>query len=76
VPTLKGGTITISWQPDDGATTYRVLHRQGTSWVSRGAYSVTSYTGLDGADDPEWRIYVASGTCTPIPRPQTFVDPS
>ena len=43
---------------------------------SRGTYTATSYTGADGADDPQWRVYVASGTCTPIPGPQTYVDPN
>ena len=69
------GTVTISWSPVPGAATYRVARREGALWVSRGAYSSTTYVGPDGADDPQWRIYVASGSCTPIPGPAAFVDP-
>ena len=70
------GTVTMSWNPVPGAASYRVARRDSDSWVVKATVSGTTYTGADGTDDPQWRIYVAAGSCTGVPGPATAFDPS
>ena len=69
------GTVSFSWSPVPGASTYRITRRSGSGWVGLGTTANTSWSGLDPTDDPDYRVYVASGTCTPIPGPATTFDP-
>jgi hypothetical protein len=70
------GTVYFAWNPIPGATGYRVARRQGSSWVVVATVSGTTYSGADAADDPQWRVYVGTGTCTPVPGPTTVFDPT
>jgi hypothetical protein len=70
------GVVTFSWSPVEGAMSYRIARREGTAWVIKGTVSGTSYSGADAADDPQWRVYVASGSCKPVPGPATAFDPT
>jgi hypothetical protein len=70
------GTVTMNWSPVLGATSYRVARRTGSSWTVVATVTGTSYTGADAADDPQWRVYVAAGSCTPVPGPATAFDPA
>jgi len=69
------GTITMNWAPVEGATGYRVARRENGAWVTKATVFGTTYSGPDGSDDPDWRIYVGYGLCTPMPGPVTIVDP-
>lgn len=72
----RGGTVSFSWNPVVGASTYRVQRQiSGSSWSTRATSSSTSFTGGDATNDPNWRVYVYSGSCTPIPGPATVFDP-
>jgi thermitase len=72
----RGGTVTFSWAAQARATTYRIQRQNsGGSWSTRATVSTTSYTGSDGLNDPNWRISVQSGSCTPLPGPATTFDP-
>jgi hypothetical protein len=70
-----GGTVSFRWDAVAGATLYRVARRQGNSWVVQGTPTGTSWTGADAADDPQWRVYVGKGTCSPLPGATTVFDP-
>ena len=70
-----GGTVTFSWGAVPGASTYRITRRSGTSWVGLGTTANRSWSGTDPADDPDYRVYLATGTCTPVPGPATTFDP-
>ncbi len=74
--TSRGGTVSFSWNPIVGASTYRVQRQiSGNSWSTRTTTSATSFSGGDSSNDPNWRVFVYSGTCTPIPGPATVFDP-
>jgi hypothetical protein len=66
----------MNWNPIVGATGYRVARREGGAWVVKATVTGTTYTGADAADDPQWRIYVGTGSCTPVPGPATAFDPT
>jgi subtilisin family serine protease len=72
----RGGTVSFTWSPVQGATQYRVQRQSGgSSWSTRQTSSATSFTGSDASSDPNWRVFVYQGTCTPIPGPATVFDP-
>lgn len=70
------GSVYFAWDPIPGATGYRVARRQGSTWVVVTTVSGTSFSGADAADDPQWRVYVGTGACTPTPGPATAFDPT
>ena len=72
---VGGGTVSFTWTPVAGANSYRISRRNGAIWMVVGTVTGTSYTGPDAADDPQWRVYIATGTCTPVPGPATAFDP-
>ena len=71
-----GGTISFTWNVITGATNYRI-QRQRTdgTWSTRSTTSGASFTGSDGSTDPNWRVFVYSGSCIPIPGPATVFNP-
>jgi subtilisin family serine protease len=71
----RGGTVSFTWSPVEGATQYRVQRQTSSGWSTRRTSSATSYTGSDSSSDPSWRVYVYQGSCTPIPGPATVFDP-
>lgn len=72
----RGGTISISWNGINGASTYRVQRQNNNgSWSTRTTTSATSFTGSDSYSDPNWRIFIYSGSCRPLPGPSTVLDP-
>jgi subtilisin family serine protease len=72
----RGGTVTFSWSAVSGASQYRVQRQNsGGSWSTRQTSSATTFTGSDGSNDPNWRVFVYSGSCTPLPGPSTVFDP-
>ncbi|MBI2034209.1 MAG: S8 family serine peptidase [Candidatus Levybacteria bacterium] len=72
----RGGTVSFSWNPVLGASNYRVQRQNSSgSWSTRKTTSSTSFTGSDASNDPNWRVFVYSGSCTPIPGPATTFDP-
>jgi hypothetical protein len=72
----RGGTVSFTWSPVQGATQYRVQRQSGSSnWSTRLTSSATSFTGSDASGDPSWRVFVYQGSCTPIPGPATVFDP-
>jgi len=72
----SGGTVSFSWSPVAGASTYRVQRQNSTgSWSTRKTTSSTSFTGGDASNDPNWIVFVYSGSCTPLPGPATIFDP-
>jgi thermitase len=71
-----GGTVSFTWNPVAGASSYRIQRqRSDGSWQTRATKSSTSFTGSDTSTDPDWRVFVYSGSCTPIPGPATVFDP-
>lgn len=70
-----GGTVSFSWNPINGATNYRIQRQVGNLWIVVLTTSNTSFSGVDSFTDPNWRVYVNSGTCTPIPGPAIIFDP-
>ncbi|MBI4037682.1 S8 family serine peptidase [Candidatus Curtissbacteria bacterium] len=72
----SGGTVSFAWNPVAGVTLYRV-QRQRTdgTWNTRTTSSSTSFTGSDVLNDPNWRVFISAGTCTPIPGPDVVFDP-
>lgn len=72
----KGGTVSFSWKPITGASTYRIQRQtNANSWSNITTTNKTNYSGNDASNDPKWRVFVYSGTCTPIPGPSTVLDP-
>lgn len=72
----KGGTVSFVWNPVVGASKYRVQRQNSNgSWSTRTTTSSTSFTGGDLSNDPNWRVFVYSGSCSPIPGPVTVFDP-
>jgi len=72
----RGGTVSFSWKAVAGATRYRVQRQNSRgTWSTRTTTSATKYTASDASSDPNWRIFVYAGTCTPIPGPVTVFDP-
>lgn len=71
----KGGTVSFSWSSVAGASKYRVQRQNGSSWSTRTTTSSTSFTGGDSSNDPNWRVFVYSGSCSPIPGPSVIFDP-
>ncbi len=71
-----GGIVSFSWNGETGATQYRV-QRQRTdgTWSTRATTSSTSFTGNDAQNDPNWRVFVFKGSCSPIPGPATVFNP-
>lgn len=71
-----GGTVSFAWDTVFGATRYRVQRQRiDGAWSTRTTTSSTSFTGNDSGNDPNWRVFVYSGSCTPIPGPATVFDP-
>lgn len=71
-----GGTVKFSWNPIPGASTFRVQRQNSNgSWSTRATTSATSFSGSDSSNDPNWRVFVYSGSCTPIPGPAVVFDP-
>jgi subtilase family serine protease len=71
-----GGTVTFAWSAVSGATRYTVQRQNSSgSWSTITTTSGTSYRGRDASSDPQWRVYVSSGTCSPLPGPATTFDP-
>ncbi|GEM_PF-2758054 len=71
-----GGTVSFAWSPVSGASNYRVQRQNSSgSWSTRTTTSSTSFTGGDASNDPNWRVFVYSGSCSPIPGPATTFDP-
>lgn len=71
-----GGTVSFTWSKVVGATSYRVQRQMsGGSWSTRATTSLISFTGGDSANDPNWRVFIWSGSCTPVPGPATVFDP-
>ena len=72
----RDGTVSFSWQAVAGASTYRVQRQNNSgSWSTRATTSSTSFNGSDNFNDPNWRVFVYSGSCRPIPGPTTVFDP-
>lgn len=72
----RGGTVSFSWNSVVGASNYRVQRQNSSgSWSTRTTTSSTSFTGGDSSNDPNWRVFVYSGSCSPIPGPATVFDP-
>lgn len=72
----RGGTVSLSWNGVNGASTYRVQRQNNNGdWSTRTTTSSTSFTGGDASSDPNWRVFVYSGTCRPLPGPSTVLDP-
>lgn len=72
----RGGTVSFSWNSVPGASTYRIQRQNNNgNWSTRTTTSSTSFTGGDASNDPNWRIFVYSGTCRPLPGPTTTFDP-
>ncbi|OGH07687.1 MAG: hypothetical protein A2W22_00435 [Candidatus Levybacteria bacterium RBG_16_35_11] len=71
----RGGTVSFAWNPVTGASSYRVQRQNGRSWSTRATTSLTSFTGGDASSDPNWRVFVYSGSCAPIPGPAITFDP-
>ncbi|KKR92083.1 hypothetical protein A3A55_04005 [Candidatus Roizmanbacteria bacterium RIFCSPLOWO2_01_FULL_40_14] len=72
----RGGTVSFAWNPVAGASNYRVQRQNNSnSWSTRTTTSSTSFTGGDVSNDPNWRVFVYSGSCSPIPGPATVFDP-
>jgi methionine-rich copper-binding protein CopC len=69
------GTVSFAWNAVPGASTYRIERQSFSSWTTVTTTSSTSYSGSDSFMDPNWRVSVASGTCTPVPGPATTFDP-
>lgn len=71
-----GGTVSFSWSPVSGATEYTVQRDRNGSWQTRQVSSATSFSGADGPNDPNWRVFVSksNGTCL-VPGPATVFDP-
>lgn len=71
-----GGTVSFSWNAIPGALRYRIQRQNSnSSWSTRKTTTSRSYTGSDTSIDPDWRVFVYSGSCTPIPGPATVFDP-
>lgn len=73
-----GGTVTFSWSPVAGATSYRIERQTGTyTYEVVTTTSALSYAGADGVTiaDPNWMVYVSAGSCSPLPGPATTFDP-
>lgn len=70
-----GGTVSFTWNAVSGASYYRVQRQRGGTWFTRATTNSTNYTGFDASNDPNWQVYVYSGSCTPIPGPATVFDP-
>ncbi len=71
-----GGTVSFTWSSVSGAANYRVQRQNSSgSWSTRTTTSSTNFTGSDASNDPNWRVFVYSGSCTPIPGPATIFDP-
>jgi len=71
-----GGTVSFAWSPVVGASNYRVQRQNSSgSWSTRTTTSSTNFTGGDSSNDPNWRVFVYSGSCSPIPGPATVFDP-
>jgi thermitase len=71
------GVVTFSWNPVSGASTYRI-QRESTVpgfWFTQTTTGSTSFTGNDLFNDPPWKVFIQSGTCTPVPGPATTFDP-
>lgn len=72
----KGGIVSFSWNPVTGASNYRVQRQNsGGSWSTRTTTSSINFNGGDSSNDPNWRVFVYSGSCKPIPGPATIFDP-
>ena len=72
----RGGTVSFAWNPVAGAANYRVQRQNSSgSWSTRVTSGSTSFTGGDAFNDPNWRVFVYSGSCTPLPGPVTVFDP-
>lgn len=71
-----GGTVSFTWNNIPQATRYKV-QRQNPSgtWLTKQISSSTNFVGNDGSNDPNWRVFVSLGTCSPIPGPSTVFDP-
>lgn len=71
-----GGTVSFTWNSVTGATRYRVQRQRSDGiWSTRSTTNLTSFTGSDGSNDPNWQVFVFSGNCTPIPGPATVFNP-
>lgn len=71
-----GGTVSFTWNAVTGAASYRVQRqRSDGTWSTRSTTSSTSFTGSDASNDPNWRVFVFSGSCTPIPGSATVFNP-
>jgi hypothetical protein len=73
---LGAGFVSLTWQAVTGATYYRISRLDNGTWVTVTTVASTSYSGADTAADPSWRVYVATGSCSPTPGPATVFDPS
>lgn len=72
----RGGTVSFSWNAVVGASTYRVQRQNNNGgWSTRTTSSSTSFSGGDASSDPNWRVFVQSGSCRPLPGPATILDP-
>ena len=72
----RGGTISLTWNAVAGASAYRVQRQTNSGgWSTRTTTSSTSFIGGDSSSDPNWRVFVYSGTCSPLPGPSTAIDP-
>ncbi len=71
-----GGTVSFTWNRVAGASLYRVQRqRSDGTWATRTTTSLSSFTGSDSSFDPNWRVFVYSGSCVPIPGPATVFNP-
>jgi len=71
----RGGTVSFAWNPIDGASEYTVQRQKGKGWTTQQVSSATSFTGADALSDPQWRVFISAGTCTPVPGPAFTFDP-
>ncbi len=73
---VRGGTVSFAWNPVSGASNYRVQRQnKNGSWSTRTTTLSTTFTDGDASNDPNWRVFVYSGSCRPIPGPATIFDP-
>lgn len=72
----RGGVVSFAWNSIAGALNYRVQRQNSNgSWSTRATSTSNSFTGGDALNDPNWRVFVYSGSCSPIPGPVTVFDP-
>lgn len=72
----RGGTVSFAWNPVSGASNYRVQRQKSDgTWSTRTTTSSTSFTGSDLPNDPNWSVFVYSGTCSPLPGPSIVFNP-